>query len=42
VPAGVRIGMDAATVWAKMEDLCEKRNGHRGIEFMEMEIVKEN
>jgi hypothetical protein len=36
VPAEVK------TLWAKMEDLCEKRDGHRGIEFVEMEIVKEN
>jgi hypothetical protein len=36
VPAEVK------ALWAKLEDLCEKRDGHRGIEFVEMEIVKEN
>jgi len=29
-------------LWNQMEALCEKRDGHRGIEFTEMEIVKEN
>jgi hypothetical protein len=33
---------DVKALWAKLEDLCEKRDGHRGIEFVEMEIVKEN
>jgi hypothetical protein len=28
-------------LWAKLEALCEKRDGHRGIEFVEMEIVDE-
>jgi hypothetical protein len=36
VPAEVK------ELWTRLEDLCEKRDGHRGIEFTEMEIVKEN
>jgi hypothetical protein len=32
-PAEVR------TIWAQMEALCERRDGHRGIEFTEMQIV---
>jgi hypothetical protein len=36
VPAEVR------ELWNKLEAACEKRDGHSGIEFTEMEIVKEN
>jgi hypothetical protein len=32
---------EVKALWAKLEDLCEKRDGHRGIEFVEMEIVTE-
>jgi hypothetical protein len=28
-------------LWSKLEALCEKRDGHQGIEFTEMEIVNE-
>jgi hypothetical protein len=33
---------EVKALWARLEELCEKRDGHRGIEFVETEIVKEN
>jgi hypothetical protein len=33
---------DVKELWNRLEALCEKRDGHRGIEFSEMEIVGEN
>ena len=30
---------EVKTLWAKMEALCEKRDGHRGIEFSEVKVV---
>ena len=30
---------EVQTIWARMESLCERRDGHRGIEFTEVQII---
>jgi len=31
---------DVTAIWAQMEALCEKRDGHRGIEFHEVRVIQ--
>ena len=34
------VSPEVRQIWDKMESLCEKRDGRRGIEFTEVELIK--
>lgn len=31
---------EVTSIWAQMEALCERRDGHRGIEFYEVRVIR--